>query len=282
MAEANVAVLYVARGADAGLSAAKAFVKAWLEYPPEHRHQLFFLAKAWTDAEEREELNALSKICDAIVLDVKDDGFDWGAYFQALPSVKTAWVCLMNSHSRPINHGWLAKLMTVACGSGNGIAGATGSWESPRWSYSRRESKLTTVWNVIRFIKNYSLWRHFTPFPNPHLRSTGLVMKRELFELFATARRAPSAKYEAYILESGCEGLSRFAVQMGCRLIVVGSDGGAYEVADWPISLTFRSNDQQNLLISDNRTRDYFAASVGVREVLARFAWGRQDTSKKK
>lgn len=270
----EVAILYVARGIDAGLDAALAFVDSYRRHPPGHRHRLVFLAKGWSKASERAQLGFVAADCGADVVDVRDDGFDWGAYFQALPHLAEAWVCLMNSHSRPLADDWLAKLMAVATRPGIGLAGATGSWESPRWTHSNGDSIATTLRQMLRAIRHRNHWRNFERYPNPHLRSTGIVVSRELLQSFAAAQTPPSDKYAAHALESGKSGLSRFAQQHGCQPLVVGRDGTAYAVSEWPASATFRSSNQSNLLISDNRTRDFDASAPAVRAVLASHAWG--------
>jgi len=273
-AEPDVTILYVARGIDAGLAAATAFAEAWLRHPPGHAYRLLFLAKGWPSASDRTRLADVAAGCGAGVLDVNDDGFDWGAYFQALPCLGTHWVCLMNSHSRPLSSDWLAKLMAVATRPEIGVAGATGSWESPRGAHSRRDSFATRVRQLLRAVRHQRHLRNFEPYPNPHLRSTGILVSRELLQSFAALHGPPGDKYAAHMLESGRNGLTRFAQRRGCQPRVVGRDGCAYAVPDWPASATFRSLDQRNLLISDNRTRDYEVGTPAVRAALTSYAWG--------
>lgn len=272
---AEVSVLYVARGIDAGLDAVNSFVEAWNKHPPSCAQRLYFLAKGWPDTAQRDRMRSRAEQCAATVLDVSDDGYDWGAYFQALPHVDTEWVCLMNSYSWPQAAGWLSMLLAVATSEGNGIAGATGSWESLRWKYSPADPIRTSIWQWLRSVKNHSRWRHFDVFPNPHLRSTGLLLRRAILQSFADLHPAPSNKLEALRLESGHDGLSHFAQRYGCRLMVVGQDGQSFASSDWPSSSTFRSRDQGNLLISDNRTRDYAAADHNGRAYLKQLAWGK-------
>jgi len=56
---------------------------------------------------------------------------------------------------------------------------------------------------------------------------------------------------------------------------VAGRDGRVYGSEEWPASRTFRSGEQDNLLVADNRTEQYHAADPTRRGELARFAWGR-------
>jgi hypothetical protein len=55
---------------------------------------------------------------------------------------------------------------------------------------------------------------------------------------------------------------------------VVGRDGVAYPPECWQESRTFRTGEQENLLIADNRTRHYQDGGRLTRWGLAWLAWG--------
>jgi len=61
---------------------------------------------------------------------------------------------------------------------------------------------------------------------------------------------------------------------MGLDAVIVGRDGRRYGISEWPSGATFRQDEQQNLLVADNRTIDYSTASPEVRRQLAAAAWG--------
>jgi hypothetical protein len=54
----------------------------------------------------------------------------------------------------------------------------------------------------------------------------------------------------------------------------VGRDGVAHPPERWPESATFRAGGQANLLVADNRTRQYDRAEGAERRALAEAAWG--------
>jgi hypothetical protein len=200
---------------------------------------------------------------------------DLGAYAHAAAGVPERLVCLMNSYARPLRAGWLA-LLAGAVDVGAAAAGATGSWEShgselrlrDRWSLGggpRDRLGVLVDWVAYR--------RRYPPFPNPHLRTNGLVCERTL--LLDVVRRPPRTKAEAYVLESGRAGLSRRAAAGGGRLAVVDREGTAHAPGAWPASRTYRAGEQEGLLIADNRTDDWHRATPAERERLARRAWGR-------
>ncbi|TXS96691.1 class I SAM-dependent methyltransferase [Parahaliea maris] len=277
MNDSTVAVFYIARGIDAGLNSAKEFVEAWSRHPPEHAHQLYFLAKGWKSELQHQKLVQLAQSCDAKLLDLPDTGFDFGAYFRALPQIEEKWVCLMNSYAKPNTPGWLRLLSQSARTTGNGIAGATGSWQSLGWSPLKQGSISATAATALSNIINCANWKKFQSFPNPHLRSNGLVIEKCLLEQFAKNSKFPKTKNEAFQLESGINGLSMFALDNHCKLVICGADGKEYPIEKWPFSVTFRSHEQQNLLVTDNRTHEYIASSKNRRRKLADLAWGRNN-----
>jgi hypothetical protein len=79
-------------------------------------------------------------------------------------------------------------------------------------------------------------------------------------------------------LESGRNGITRQVLANGLRAVVVGRDGLAYSPPRWHESATFRSGGQTNLLIADNRTRQYEQAGEDERAKLEQMAWGTTET----
>ena len=62
--------------------------------------------------------------------------------------------------------------------------------------------------------------------------------------------------------------------RQGLAAIVVGRDGRGYDVPDWPSSRTFRLGEQENLLLSDNQSRNFAALPAGARATYRRMSWG--------
>jgi hypothetical protein len=179
------------------------------------------------------------------------------AYRRALDAVECDRVAFVNGWAEPIVDGWLATLSDALDADGVGIAGCTASWESPASAAP----------------PHLKLHRRglFQPFPNPHVRTNAWVIEAALARsLTWDVRRR---KVGAESLESGKQGLTRQVQAHGLRPVMV-SRHGAVEVDDWPEARVFRSGRQEELLVRDNRTRQYDDADPRRKAFLARMAWG--------
>jgi hypothetical protein len=112
----------------AGLPAAEEFVRSYLAHDPGHGHRLYILVKGWENRDDLEALVTLSAMAGAHLVELPDDGFDWGAYQRFAAEASEQWTCFLNSHSRIEVNGWLGILLRHARSLGVGAAGCTGSW----------------------------------------------------------------------------------------------------------------------------------------------------------
>jgi hypothetical protein len=179
--------------------------------------------------------------------------FDLPAYAAAAERFDASQLCFLNSHSVMLAPGWLHALHEVLAAPGVGIVGATASYERPHSIIPTRR-------------------RRWPSFPNPHLRTNAFMLSREL--MLSTDWQEIATKSRAWELESGRNGLTQRAWSQGLAARVVGRDGTGYRPHEWPASRTFRSGGQENLLVADNRTRDWDAADASERAKLSRMAWG--------
>ncbi len=115
---------------------------------------------------------------------------------------------------------------------------------------------------------------NFPPFPNAHIRTNAFMMRRQL--LVEVAGKPSANKLDVSRIESGPESLTRQLRRRGLKARIVGQDAIGYDVEDWFRSRTFRLGSQGNLLVADNRTRDYENASPGWRVTHAWLSWGEQ------
>jgi len=280
----SLALVFLARGIGGGLSSVQAFFDAYCAFPPGCPHELVVAAKGWTeDPDGYNKLRALADLHAARLLDLPDDGFDWGAYMRLVPHLSHIWLCFLNTHSRPRVKNWLNFMRIVAetPGMNIGVVGATGSWETsapilPAASMKARNNirlvyPLRLVKNLVRFAINI---RDFRFFPNAHLRSNAFIIRRELFVDFVATHKIPLCKRDASILEGGRNGFSAFLSDRGLEAVVAGADGRYYNPSQWIDSQTFRIPGQTNLLVADNQTAFYETASRRLKRAMERATWG--------
>lgn len=241
-----------------GLAPLERFLASYRLHPAGLGHRLHIVYNGFEDAAALDAARALTGGLDRDETVLERPALDLDAYRGVVAGVDAEAYLFCNSYSELLADGWLAMLDAHRRAAGVGMVGASGSWES----------QLTPAPAPLKLLRR----RRFGPFPNPHLRTNAFMLDRRL----ARSLRWPPIrrKSDAWALEVGRAGLSRQVLEQGLRLIVVGRDGRAYEPPDWPASRTFRSGDQENLLIADNRTHDYARASVPGRRRLAELAWG--------
>jgi hypothetical protein len=185
---------------------------------------------------------------------------DLVAYRMAADRVDAGAMCFVNSYGEVLVDGWLARLDAARREPGAGIVGASGSWESAA-------SSAPLALRLQRHLR-------FPRFPNPHMRTSAFMLDRGL--LLDLDWSGAQTKLGALRLESGRRSLSRQVLARGLGLWVVDRDGRRWEPEQWPASRTFRSGEQEGLLVGDNRTEQYRVAGAAERAELARMAWGAQ------
>ncbi len=253
-ADAELAVVHLVWG-PLGVEPLRRFVAAYTAHPAGQEHRLVVVyngldagadvgpwREALTDV-RHEEIHLTSPM------------LDLAAYREVVAGGDAAAYCFLNSYSEPLVADWLRLLAGHLSDPTIAAVGATGSYESIR----------TTSHPLTRVRK-----RDIPEFPNPHLRTNAFAVRRE--HLMRVEWPRISSKMDARRFESGSHSLTRQLQRFG-RTVVAGRDGRAYDVTAWRESRTFRSGDQSNLLISDNRTREYLAASRERRDDLERRAW---------
>jgi hypothetical protein len=182
---------------------------------------------------------------------------DLTAYHFAAEEITARQFCFLNSSSRPLVVGWLSLLAKALSDSDVGLTGTCGSYES--------------AYTSAPFFLRRRRRADFPPFPNPHLRSSGFMLERDL--LLDLEWPALPSKPAAWALESGKRSISRQVWERGLDVRVVGRDGVAYPRERWRESATFRSGNQRNLLIADNRTGQYETARPARKRRLEEMAW---------
>jgi hypothetical protein len=192
---------------------------------------------------------------------------DLAAYGLAAQALSHPRLCFLNSYSVVLADGWLAMLARGLDGSNVGLAGATASWETQaRWIRGKAR-----YW-PYQLARLRRMRRDYPHFPNPHIRTTTFMIEREM--VVDLKLEDAHDKRSTYLLESGRNSITRQILQRGLRTVVAGRDGNTYGIKNWAVSRTYRSGEQDNLLVADRRTRDWQRASPRLRRRLSRDAWG--------
>lgn len=200
---------------------------------------------------------------------VETEGQDIDCYFAAARVCAEGRVLFLNSYSELLADGWLAKLNRPYA------VAATGSFEShfDAEAAAMRVSRLYVRTYLARRAELRGLVQEFKPFPNPHLRTNAFALDRDTF--LSLSYEPDGTKRGTLLFESGRRGMTTQLLNRGVPARVVGRDGRAYDIPEWPASRTFRLGSQENLLVGDNRTREYEAADPAVRSRLRLLAWGK-------
>ena len=289
-----------------GLGSFSEFAAAMRAHPPGIEHQLVLAMKGFASASEAAPYIAEAADLAPEIAFFPDCGLDLGLFFAVAERLRRGRYCFINSHTRPVVDGWLAKLDTAFDQPDVGMVGATGSWSSVHsWmTYSmglpsfyrlvlppigqareclleidleqlgiEQRSKLDSQRLRLGLLSQMSEELvAFPPFPIPHLRGTAFMVSHSVLRdmrLFVVR-----SKLDTYVLESGSLNMTRQVQEMGLRTLVVDCEGAVYEPRNWYRSRTFWQGDQERLLAVDNRTRAYERGDVMRRRVLSSLAWG--------
>lgn len=255
-----------------GLEPFRNFLDSYLKHPAGIDHDLLIVYKGFYRRAEMATYEELLKEIPHSCLRVADFGFDLRPYFIAAKKHHSKYFCFLNSFSIILDKDWLLKLYRQISQPGVGLAGATGSWGSIR---PGREAKHELPWykKLARKWLGTYFGIYFERFPNYHIRTNGFMITRD--NMLKIRRGIILTKMHAWILESGKSSITRQIERLGLRPVVVGKDGKGYDKHEWDVSNTFRRGTQNNLLISDNQTRKFDAASPEWRRNGEIFAWGK-------
>lgn len=295
MATAPTAVVHLIWG-PLGLAPFDTFISSYERHDAGSEHDLVLLCNGVGDlAAYRSRAAHLG----AHELVLGQPCLDLAAYTFAARTLDHERLCFVNSYSELLVSGWLALLEGALGDPTAGAAGATGSWASPL-SYNLYQLGLTgpyaRAFTGRRATRNafqdmfdrerrgpVSHWLHTLLttvrhgratglFPAPHLRTNGFLIDRLRFLALNTA--PAKTKWDTYRLESGRRSITAQLCKAGTPPVVVDASGVSRRPEDWHLGNVVFQSVQEDLIIADNVTRKYAAATLEQREVLSAFGWG--------
>lgn len=296
----EICVVHLVR-AQNGIDPFKQFLYSYRANRGGAKHDLLIIFKGFDHPQDIEKYRVLLNPFQYLTLEISDEGFDITAYFAAVErySDKYKYFCFLNSYSVIQDREWLRKLYENISRPGVGLVGATGTWNSHNANvraryrgfgaavFRRNNQGLSNIeswphtkipfWEAafskIRAVRrSFTYMIHFGSFPNFHIRTNVFMISGELMKSLECP--VIQTKMDAYKFESGKKSLTMQILNKGSRVIVVGKDGVGYEKDEWHKSKTFWQCDQENLLITDNQSRDYQDGTAERRRFLSLVSWG--------
>lgn len=273
--DSGIAVLHLVRAGNP-TGALSAFLDSYRRYPAGVPHRLIIMLKGFTDGVPSEIEMLLSDVVHNRIY-CPDVGFDIGSYVYGIERISEPLVMLTNSFTEFASNDWLAKLLAAINLPGMGAVGATGSWESLSGRFLREPMDTERPWldriahKVTSLIIGAGLLALFPDFPNVHLRTNALLVRRQDF--LEHRPRHIHYKLQAWFFESGRRSFSYKLITRGLRLAVVGRNGTVYKPEEWSCSGTFWQGDQSNLLALDNQTRRYSDGNESFKRRKRLVAW---------
>ncbi len=267
-----------------GISVFNNFIDSYSEFTAGVDHQLLLVFNGVKDPLQTAEYHHYAKARNIAYNSISiGEGQDLDCYFKAAKALRTEYIMILNSFATLKNHNWLKKYAAVFLDSGNaGLVGATASNQS---YYSSVFQKNQAGWEADKsfmhnfqkyklFVKAFVYWRFlFKPFPNPHIRTNGFMIRRSVF--LALQHSPFKSKFMAYRFESGRKSMTNQVLAQGYTVLVIDINGKTFEPPLWKESLTFWAGNQENLLIADNQTDLYSNASPSEKKKMAWLAWGK-------
>jgi len=206
---------------------------------------------------------------------ISDEGVDISSYFHAAAATDFDVLVFFNSFSQIVEPRWFELMLGALAEPDVGLVGATGSLESVVRNhvvYGQRAEAIPT--KATKYALAAGLLALFPPFPNAHVRTNAFMIRRAHF--LATRKYPVRRRLAALVYESGWLSLTRQIQRMGLRVRVVTRAGEVLPPEAWADARAFRSGAQDNVLVTDNRIREYAEASPDRQRVLRELAFGDQ------
>lgn len=234
-----------------GIEVVEKFLNSYKNHPAGIEHNFVIIAKNWTDKALYNKLCSLAKENNAKLVDLPDDGLDFGAYFRISKILENEYVFFLGSGIEILTDNWLLYT-NKAFENDNAvqIAGPMGAWEKG-------------VSGV---------------FPNYHIRTCAFMINRELFLEYAAAQKFPKTKEDTWEMEHGQQSLTKFVFQKGYNAAIINSDGEIFTPENWIFSKTYISPDEFKSTLSDKWSKRYYSVNEEEKITLEVLVWGKNLT----
>lgn len=245
------------------------FLKNYQNFESGHPHELLICFKLLN----KEKLMIFRKLLTNInhieyIDDCINNDFDLGSYSRVALSYSSHLIFFLNSYSYPICDNWLNIIIKNY--EENSILATSASYESLLSSI-----KLKKFYKILNyFIKLFQYQKLFYPFPNPHIRTTGFLIKGSEYLKFMNDKSIKS-KIDAWKIESGKDSLTNHFKKLNFNIYVINSEGKKFSENKWKYSQTYNYSDLNKSIISDKHIRKYHLLDKIEKLKFQDNTWGR-------
>ena len=251
--ELTVSISYVIREAD-GIDAFDNFIDSLEKFPIPKSISLYILLKESRELFRLQIQNRLqaSKIKANIVVG-SDGGFDLGSHLEIASRVSSDLLVLFTSTKEKVSPMLLVfRLIKI-----------------PNFFFRKIEKTL------LCFIAKLNPWKsvkNFPEFPNPHIRTTGMAIRRDLY--VEILDKVPVSKFDAFNYESGSDSITKRAEGLGYKVGLVQKNGVFVSIQNPKARTTFRFVGGDSL-ISDHQSRHFHTLSKRHKLILTKITQGK-------
>jgi hypothetical protein len=264
----EIGVCYLARVAD-GVDPLIRFLESYEKFNSGIEHDLIIGFKAGILPSENDRAKEIFSKIKHIAIALPDKGYDIGAYFEMAKIVNYKYLLFLNTFSEIKIEFWLKIYIDALVEKKSEFLGTTASWQSSySGKYCNLHKKIKSIPDILVWLK--TLWA-YPIFPSPHVRTNAFIVRRDLF--LNLKRNDFKKKEDTYLFENGRNSMTNQLKSLGFEVAVVGSDSVVYQIPDWEESKTFWTGNQNNLIVSDNQTRDYELGTEKHKNYLNSCGW---------
>lgn len=269
----SICVVHLVREIN-GIAPFREFIHSYNQYKSGQKHDLLIVFKGFKKNHIPNEYKELLHDIKYNSIFIMDWGYDIRAYTMVTKKFNYRYFCFLNSFSVILSHDWLYKMYTHISDTSIGLVGSTASYQSLYSSLlkiNETEAPKSFKKKIINYtrLKIYKLY--FKPFPNYHIRTNAFIISRDL--MLKIKHPVILRKLDALYFESGKNSLTRQVLNMGFRVIILDKNGQCHEMENWKNSNTYFHGNQENLLISDNKTRVYSKSDSKEKHLLSKITW---------
>jgi len=272
----EIAVIYLLRESN-NINLIKKFLNSYIKYDAGIEHTLVLILKGFKNNSLDTNSANLLKNFNYLPIYIDDTGFDLDAYFNTANKFNYDYYIFFNSYSEILSENWLLKYYNICSKEHVGIVGATGSYESPtrNWREEYFIKKNIYSFTIIKWLK---LFKHliylkflYPEFPNPHIRTNAFMICSKNLKMIKYNFKLN--RDQALQLESGKNSITNQLIKLKLLPLIIDKNGKSYNIVNWKESATFRWSNQENLLISDNRTNMFYNLNNFHKKKLIDITW---------